>query len=451
MSRPDPSPRQRALQALLEIQQRGAYADMALERVLQGATLAGPDRSLVTELVYGSTRRQRSLDALLDHLGKQPAQQQPPLLRAILHLGLYQLRYLERVPAAAAVHTSVNLAKQNRLGKLAGVVNGILRRYLREAATGDPLPLPAGAIARLGVEHSLPDWVVALWAEQFDLATAADLAAWFNQPPSLDLRVNPLKTSVAAVQAALAERQLEAAPVPPLPQALRLRGATGAIHQLPGFGAGHWTVQDSGAQLAAYLLAPQPGEVVIDACAAPGGKATQIAELMGDVGTVWANDRHPQRLTKVGEAAARLGLRSLQLCPGDARALPQFVNQAERVLLDAPCSGLGTLHRHPDLRWRQTPATVAELTQLQRELLAATATWVKPGGILVYVTCTLNAAENEKIVTAFLGDHPEWQLQPPPPEFPWASLASKAGWLQLLPSVHSCDGFFMARLQRQGG
>jgi len=443
------NPRQLALQALLEIQQRGAYADLALERVLRGAALRGSDRSLLTELVYGSTRRRRSLDALLDRFGSKPAHQQPPVLRAILHLGLYQLRYLERVPAAAAVHTSVELAKANRLGKLAGAVNGILRRYLRAAADGDPLPLPEGAIARLGVEHSFPDWIVDLWMQQFGGAIAAQLCQWFNQPPSLDLRVNPLRAARADVQAAFAARQLDAQPVAPLPYALRLVGATGAVQQLPGFAAGEWTVQDSGAQLAAHLLAPQPGETIVDACAAPGGKATQIAELIGDRGTVWACDRHPQRLAKVGEAAQRLGLQSIHLCPGDARDLGQFVGRADRVLLDAPCSGLGTLHRHPDLRWRQTPDSVAELTALQRELLAAAAAWVKPGGVLVYATCTLNAAENERMVEDFLRDRPTWQLEPPPPDSPCAPLAKSAGWLQLLPCQHHLDGFFMARLRRR--
>ncbi|NJO19913.1 MAG: 16S rRNA (cytosine(967)-C(5))-methyltransferase, partial [Spirulinaceae cyanobacterium RM2_2_10] len=193
--------RQLALQALLDINQHGAYADIALERVLVGTVLGQSDRGLLTELVYGSVRRQRTLDALLDHLATKPAHQQPPKLRAILHLGLYQLRYLDHVPHSAAVHTSVELAKANRLGKLAGVVNSILRRYLREAEAGDPLPLPSEAIARLGVQHSFPDWIVQLWVEQFDPTTATQLCQWFNQPPSLDLRVNLLKTSRAAVQA----------------------------------------------------------------------------------------------------------------------------------------------------------------------------------------------------------------------------------------------------------
>ncbi len=443
------TPRQLALQALLEINQRGAYADIALERVAGQAALSRSDRNLLAELVYGSVRRQRSLDALIDRFGTKPARQQPPVLRAILQLGLYQLRYLDRVPPAAAVHTSVELAKQNRLGKLAGAVNGILRRYLREAAAGDPLPLPDGAIARLGLQHSFPDWIVKLWADQFDLATAEQLCHWFNQPPSLDLRVNPLRATRAGVQAALAASDLDAQPVEPLPYALRLQGGTGAVRDLPGFASGDWTVQDSGAQLAAYLLAPQPGEVIVDACAAPGGKATQIAELIGDRGSVWAGDRQAKRLKKVCESAARRGLRSRQLCPGDARELSQFVGQADRVLVDAPCSGLGTLHRHPDLRWRQSPARIAELQVLQRELLAATATWVKPAGVLVYATCTLNAAENETIVKDFLGDRPDWCLQPPPPDSPCAPFVTPAGWLQVLPVAHQMDGFFMARLQRR--
>ncbi|MEO0949478.1 MAG: 16S rRNA (cytosine(967)-C(5))-methyltransferase, partial [Cyanobacteria bacterium J06641_5] len=389
-SRATADPRAIALQALQQVDRQGAYTDIALDRALRQAPpdLNPADRALASELVYGIVRRQRTLDALIDRLGKKSARQQPPDLRLLLHLGLYQLRHSDRIPARAAVHSTVELAKRSGPKFYAGALNGILRSYLRAVETGeDPLPLPNDAIARLGVEHSFPDWIVSLWDRQFGRAIATELCTWFNQAPSLDLRVNPLQTNLDTLQAALGDRDITATPLPHLPQTLRLTsGKIGPISKLPGFDAGWWSVQDGSAQLVVHLLAPQPGETIIDACAAPGGKATHIAELMGDRGTIWACDRDAKRLQKVTENAKRLQLTSIRTLAGDSRDREQFIESADRVLVDAPCSGLGTLHKRPDLRWRQTPDNIAEIITLQRTLLAQTAAWVKPGGILVYAT-----------------------------------------------------------------
>jgi 16S rRNA (cytosine967-C5)-methyltransferase len=449
--------RQLAFKVLREIAGRDAYTDIALDRVLRQEEAQGiaardvvpralRDRALATELVYGCVRRQRTLDTLIDQLGKKPARQQPPDLRLILELGLYQLRYLSQIPAAAAVHISVELAKVNGLTQLSGVVNGMLRQYLRATASGtDPLKYPADPIQRFGIVHSYPDWVVELWLNQFGEEETEKLCQWFNQPPTLDLRINPLQSSLETVEK---EIETQISRIPPLPQALRLNGKTGSIQNLPGFQAGKWTVQDASAQLVVHLLEPQPGETVIDACAAPGGKTTHIAELMQDRGIIWACDRVASRLRKVTENAARLRLHCIQTLTGDSRDLPQFTRSCDRVLVDAPCSGLGTLHRHPDIRWRQTPQKVQELALLQQELLASAATWVKPGGILVYATCTLNPLENEEIVQSFLETHPHWHIDTPSSHSPAFPFLQPAGWIQILPTQHQMDGFFMVRLKK---
>jgi 16S rRNA (cytosine967-C5)-methyltransferase len=439
--------RQLAFWALRAVH-RGAYADVALHRHLAQAELSSRDRSLVTELVYGSVRRQRTLDALLDHLGNRPAAQQAPDLRVVLHLGLYQLRYLDHIPPSAGVNTSVDLAKKVGLKGLAKVVNGLLRQYLRQAEQADPLPLPADPVAQLGVIHSYPDWLVQLWVDELGLEAAAQLGDWFNQPPSIDLRVNPLRTDRDTVLAALKADNILARPLA-TPQGIRLIGAAGAIPQLPGYDQGWWTVQDGSAQLVAALVDPQPGEAVIDACAAPGGKTTHLGELMQNQGHLWGCDRTASRLKTIHRNAQRIGLTCIQTRAADSRNCPDWVNQADRVLVDAPCSGLGTLHRHADARWRQTPATIAELSQLQAELLAHTATWVKPGGILVYATCTLHPQENERQIEGFLADHPYWQLVQPPESFPVQPKPGES-WLKLWPHQAHQDGFFIAKLQRQG-
>ncbi|MEH2301077.1 MAG: transcription antitermination factor NusB, partial [Nostoc sp.] len=359
------NPRQLAFIALRDVH-KGAYADVALDRVLQKVNLADNDRRLVTELVYGSVRRQRTLDSLIDQLAKKKSHQQPQDLRTILHLGFYQLRYQERIPASAAVNTTVQLAKENGFSGLTGFVNGLLRQYIRlaEKIKADPLQLPEnlverfdfspdlenlspnlspkrgealnsppslvgkgagglgsaltfpGQVERLGILHSFPNWIIQVWLEQLGLAQTEQLCEWMNQSPTIDLRINPLRTSIEEVETALQSAGILVRRIPHLPQALRLIGSTGSIQKLPGFREGWWTVQDSSAQLVSHLLDPQPGEVVIDACAAPGGKTTHIAELMADQGKIWACDRTPSRLRKLQENSQRLNLQSIQIYTG---------------------------------------------------------------------------------------------------------------------------------------
>jgi len=449
------NPRQVAFNALYDVIIKDAYAEVALDRAFNQQTLSPQDYSFISELVYGIVRRKRTLDALIDQFASKPSSQQPPKLRLILQLGFYQLRYLTQVPPSAAVDTSVKLAKSNGLSKLSGVVNGILRQYIRQRETlSDPLILPDDPIAQLGIKHSFPDWIIQLWCDEFGTETAEKLAQWFNQPPKIDLRINPLETTREAVENAFTDANISYESLS-LPYSLRLTSGVGNIQQLPGFKEGWFTVQDFSAQLVGYLLDPQPGETVIDACAAPGGKTTHIAELMGDRGVIWGCDRAESRLKKVIANAQRLQLKSIQTCAGDVRNLFQFHSssdcasrsaQGDRVLVDAPCSGLGTLHRRTDLRWRQTPQNLVELAQLQQEILTSAATWVKPYGMLVYATCTINPLENEDVIQAFLANHPHWEIVPPPKNFPAKSMVSPAGWLKILPTEHNSDGFFMVKL-----
>jgi 16S rRNA (cytosine967-C5)-methyltransferase len=444
------NPRQLAFIALRDVH-KGAYADVALDRVLQKVNLPDHDRRLVTELVYGTVRRQRTLDALIDQIASKKSHQQAPDLRTILHLGLYQLRYQERIPASAAVNTTVQLAKENRFSGLTGFVNGLLRQYIRlvEHQGGDPLQLPENPVERLGVLHSFPDWIVQVWFEQLGFAQTEQLCEWMNQSPTIDLRINPLRTSMEEVEAALQSVGVVVKRVSNLPQALRLTGSSGPIQKLPGFSEGWWTVQDSSAQLVSHLLNPQPGDVVIDACAAPGGKTTHIAELMGDKGKIWGCDRTSSRLRKLQENSQRLNLQSIQICIGDSRHFTQFQNTADRVLLDAPCSGLGTLHRHADARWRQTPESVRELSILQKELISYTSAFVKYGGVLVYATCTLHPAENEEVISAFLAEFPHWQIESGQSfDLPYSAHSTPQGWFKVWPQRQDMDGFFMVRLRK---
>ena len=315
-------------------------------------------------------------------------------------------------------------------------------------AWGMPYALCPNPVERLGIVYSFPDWIIEVWVEQLGLAQTEQLCQWMNKTPAIDLRVNTLRTSLEEVDAALQSAGILSKRVPHLPQALRLIGSTGPIQNLPGFSEGWWTVQDRSAQLVSHLLDPQSNEVVIDTCAAPGGKTTHIAELMGDEGKIWACDRTPSRLRKLQENAQRLKLQSIQICTGDSRNLPQFQNSADRVLLDAPCSGLGTLHRHADARWRQTPETVLELSVLQKELISHTSTFVKDNGVLVYATCTLHPAENEGVILSFLTEHPNWKIVPPNLDSPESAYSTPQGWIKVWPHRQDMDGFFMVRLKK---
>ena len=463
------SARQLAVNALRQVHQ-GGYADVVVDRLLSQNPLEARDRRLFTEVVYGAVRRMRTLDAVIDALAKKSALGQPPNLRVVLHVGLYQILFLDHIPSSAAVDTTVELAKGNGLAGLAGFVNGLLRRLVRELEAGDGEDGDDGddgvgrsdallrlmdptldGVGRLGVGHSFPDWLVALWVGQFGVEETELLCEWMNQPPHLDLRVNGRRGSVEALEQVLGTLDVVVSRIPGVPMGLRLSHSPGPIQEMPGFAAGEWMVQDASAQLVGYLVDPQPGEVVADLCAAPGGKSVHLAELMGDVGRVIALEKTGSRLKKVKQNVDRVGIRSIEMIEGDAREVRTWDGQCDRVLVDAPCSGLGTLNRHADARWRQSPESIEALVVLQGEILESAARWVKPGGRLVYSTCTLHPAENEGVVKSFLDAHPEWAIDRVLPDNPVFSLMGVEGWVRVLPHRQDMDGFFMVRLRRVMG
>jgi 16S rRNA (cytosine967-C5)-methyltransferase len=304
--------------------------------------------------------------------------------------------------------------------------------------------LPADPAQALALRRSLPDWLAALLLQWLSPEAAEAFAVASNLPHSVDLRVNPLRASAEQLLEQLRAAGLEVEPLPGLPLGLSLRGRRGDLRLLPGFEAGQWCVQDRAAQRIATLLAPESGQRVLDACAAPGGKSTHLAELMGDQGELWAVDRSAARLERLRRNAARLGLGCIRTLAADALVLasekPAWIGYFDRILLDAPCSGLGTLARHADARWRIEPQAIDALVKLQRSLLEALLPLLKPGGRLVYATCTVHPAENRQQVAALLADHPalalleSWQVWPGAADA--GDGAGQAG-----------DGFFAALLQ----
>ena len=441
-----------ALRVLERVQRAGAYADLLLHASLARSPLSAPDRAFATELVYGTLRWRGRIDHLLRRCLDRDLDRLEPLVATALRLGAYQILFTPRVPASAAVDESVRCVRALGAESSTGLVNAVLRRLAREH---DGIALPALEDDPLGhLMHalSLPQWIAARWIETFGAEEAARLAAACNEVPPLTVRANPQAGSRDALLAELVTRYPDARPCRFAKHGIVL-GRRGNPTLDPAFREGRFTVQDEASQLVVSLLDPQPGDRVLDACAAPGGKATAIAERVGAQGSVLAIDRNERRLDLVRRAARRLRLDNLACKAADA-ARPLSVGLAaqgfDRVLVDAPCSGLGALRRNPDARWRIHPADPARLAETQRALLRHTAAALRPGGVLVYSTCTLLPEENEAVVEAFLRESDAFALSSPaaaPAEL--RELQDERGLLHTLPHRHDCDGFFAARIERR--
>ncbi|MDQ7793666.1 MAG: 16S rRNA (cytosine(967)-C(5))-methyltransferase RsmB [bacterium] len=447
-----------ALELLGAVESGRAYPGLALDRALERGGLAGADRRLVTELVYGTTRTRNTLDwALGVHL-RRPLASLPQAIRNALRLGAYQILYLDRVPASAACNESVELARRYGHRGTAALVNAVLRRLAEE---GLP-PLPEDRTDSLALAHHHPRWLVERWLDRLGAPGTVALLTANNRVPPTAVRVNRLRSSPEAVLAELGRLGIAARPSELAPEGLLLDEHP-PLRGLGPFRRGELQVQDESSMLAAPALAPIPGAVVVDACSAPGGKATHLAELMGDRGEVLAVDVSRGRLRLVEEAARRLGLASVRTMVADARELGRLLpGAADAILVDAPCSGLGTLRRRPDLRWTKQPADIASLARLQRALLDGVAGCLKPGGILLYSTCSAEPEENQEVVESFLEDDGRFGWEDPLERLPEKArqlLAGRdrpegsrgPGWLQLWPQLDGTDGFFLARMRKERG
>ncbi len=393
----------------------GAYSDVAIERVFRKYTLSVSDKALITELACGAVRQRKLLDSWIDYLAKKSASNQPPLLRLLLHLGLYQIFFMDRIPASAAVNISVEIAKKKNLCRLAPVVNALLRKAVRAYENGEQLPPLREVSEQLAQKNSLPTWLIKELIKWRGENGAETIAKASNQVPLLDLRVNCRCSTRISVQKNLKAVGIESKAIKDCPNGLQITSSSGDMRLWPGYKNGEWTVQNRSAQWIAPLLEVKPGEFVLDACAAPGGKTTHLAELMDDCGEIWAVDCSKKRLKKTARNIDRLGLNCVNYLSADSTTLidlmPSWRGYFHKILLDAPCSGLGTLARNPDTRWRMSLAKIRELVSLQARLLEGILPLLKPGGKIVYSTCTIHPDENFKQIEHFLQAHPNLSLQ----------------------------------------
>jgi 16S rRNA (cytosine967-C5)-methyltransferase len=444
------SVRKLAVDILVRVDIDKAYADILLDQVLQRGTVSDKDRSLLTEIVYGTLRWRGRIDFYLKQLTRRPLEETDPFIRNLLRITLYQITFLNRIPEYAAVNEAVNLAKTHAGSRVSGFVNGVFRNFIRMKKTATPPDPNTCGVAALADYWSHPEWLIENWIEYLGSNDIAPLLAANNRQAPLVLRVNIIRTDREALLSAFKARGIEALPTNWSPQGIVLHSQV-PIDQLPGHQEGVFQVQGESSQLVAYLLDPQPGENILDACAAPGGKTTHLAELMGDKGQVTAVDRSPRGIEKINQNAFRLGLKSIRTMQADMTKQVAGVEELtyDRILVDAPCSGLGTLRSHPEIKWNRGTGDLTRLRDLQRKILTQAASYLKPDGILVYSTCTLTAVENENTVDEFLGRHGEFVLEDAASYLPdKAKQLVRGKYFLALPHTHDTDGFFAARLRR---
>ncbi len=431
-----------AFSVLMKVERSDAYLNIALDSALRSAkTLSRQDSALTTELCYGVTRRKLTLDHALAAFSSRPLKKIETAVLVALRIGAYQLLFLERIPDHAAVGEIVQLVKEQGWERAAGLVNAILRKI----AANRRFPLPEDPYERLAVEESHPLWLVDRWWKRFGEQGARELCHANNQAASVCVRVS-LRYARDEVLARLADEGVRAQPTSFSPLGLQLENP-GPIYRLKAFAQGLFQVQDEAAQLVSWSAA-RPGMQVLDACAAPGAKTCHLAEQLQSNGKVVAVDIHPRKLEKIQAEAKRLKIESsIQVLAADSTGrLPFADGHFDMVLLDAPCSGLGTLRRHPELRYRRQEADIGRLADFQYSLAANVEKYLKPGGVLIYSVCSTEPEEGPQIAEKLVHDlrYERVAITVPGAE----ALCDSLGAMVSFPHYHHTDGFYSARLRK---
>ena len=417
--------RGKALSILRKVCDDKAYSNIAIDEVLKGSTMDKRDKAFVTNMVYGVLTNRSFLDYQISAYSKIPIKKLSSPVINILRLSIYQIHFMDRVPDSAAVNEGVTLAKRVAF-KSAGFVNAVLRTLLKE---GIRLPSETDTIYYLSILYSYPEWILRMWFDFFDKTELEALLAAGNSVPPLTIRVNTTKISTEELKERLGA-------IDGVCEGALNLVTRGSVVESEGFADGLFTVQDAAAQMASLALDIKAGERILDMCAAPGGKTTHIAELTGPNGAVVAWDKYPHKIILIEKTATRLGLTNISAyvhngCDIDTN----HINGFDKVLLDAPCSGLGIIRKKPDIKWSRSEEDILLLCEEQRKLLHAASLYVKPGGILVYSTCTISDRENERMIEDFLIRHDNYVLE--------------GDATTMLPHINNTDGFFICKLRRQ--
>ena len=445
------TPRAIAMHILMQVARRASFPDVLLDIYFkEHPGMDSRDRALVTELVYGVLRWQGRLDWIIDQQVNINPEKIALPVRLILRLATYQLLFLDRIPEAAAVNEAVELTKASQPQHIVRFVNGVLRtissktKILKQA---NPEGSPEQGLA---VRYSYPVWLIQRWLTELGDEETEALCTASNQIAPITIRVNTLKTTVEEVTGSLRDLGFTVESGKLAPEAINLRSIRTDLSSLLHYQRGEFQVQDEASQLVSHLLQPQPGERILDGCAGLGAKSTHLAQLMENQGKITAVDNQGWKLTRLMENAQRLHISCIELLELDVLELSGRQESFDRILLDAPCTGLGVLRRNPDIKWKVRPKDFYRLHLVQKEMLGKVASLLKPGGVMVYATCTFSTEENATTLAAFLREHPQFYLESARPYLPpdCGSAVNRTGSLQTWPHRHGVDGFFAARLRR---
>lgn len=436
--------REVALKIINDVTSNNAYANISLTRELNKQRLSDQDRRFVTELVYGTIKAGKTLDYIISHYINRPMKKVPPIIQDILRMGIYQIFFLSKIPVSAACNQAVELTKKYGHSGTIKFVNAVLRNAVRHPEKVTYPECETNPVGFISLKYMHPEWIVKRWIKRFGVEATEALCQINNLTPPLSIRTNTLKITRNDLIKQLQSEEVVCEPSNITPEGI-------ICHKYPSLGTlcslqkGLFQVQDESSMLVASILNPKAGEFVIDACGAPGGKSTHIAALMNNSGKIISTDIHEHKLALTRENAQRLGISIIETHAFDATTIGNhYALTADKVLVDAPCSGLGVIRRKPDSRWRKTEAMLDDLPKLQKAILHSAADCVKPGGVLVYSTCTTEPEENQDVINWFLTQHTDFALDDLSQSIPGKNQSSKM--IQLLPHIDHVDGFFIARL-----
>lgn len=425
-----------AVRLLTKLDENSSYSNILLDEALNRSDFDKRDKKFISALFYGVLERRLTLDAIIADLSKNPKNKLNYTLRNILRCGIYQLKYMDSVPDNAAVDESVELAKKCRNPAAAGFANGLLREFIRRDKA---LPKAENEVERLSLEYSCPEWLVSKWRSEYGEDKCISLLeSSLGQAPTT-IKINNLSGSVEETLDMLLAEGITFERSKLLEYAVNVAGA-GAIERTEAYKQGRFHVQDLASQLCCKALDPKPGETVLDLCAAPGGKTFTIAEMMNNEGRVLAFDLHPNRVKLIRSGAERLGLGCVEADVNNAKVFNEGLPIADRVLVDAPCSGLGVIRRKPEIKYKN-PEEFDRLPLVQYEILDTSSKYVKVGGLIVYSTCTVSRAENDEVVSRFLAEHDDFG--------PADEVDGEPYMQTITPEMYGSDGFFIARLVRR--
>ncbi|MFZ5352630.1 MAG: 16S rRNA (cytosine(967)-C(5))-methyltransferase RsmB [Bacillota bacterium] len=443
--------RETAVKVLHKVLREDAYSNIALRQELQNTDLSRLDKALVTEIVNGTVKNLIRIDWIMEQFVKTNKKRINPWIEDIIRCGIYQIMFLERVPDSAVCNESAELARRFGHEGTVKFVNGVLRNISRSKEAVSYPDRVKNPVKFLSVYYSHPSWIVERFIRDYGYEFTEGILKSNNETPPFTIRVNTLKTDKEKLKSMLTNEGIEFEDGKYNYEALRIRG-TSSLEDRESFKAGLFQVQDESSMLTARILAPRPGELVLDVCSAPGGKTTHMAELMKNKGKIIARDIHDHKLKLIQESCVRLGIDIVTTELYDAKKLDKsLVGKLDKVLLDAPCSGLGVIRRKPDLRYKKQPDNFVELAELQLLMLKNAAAYLRNGGELVYSTCTINKEENINVIQRFLDDNKEYYTVSIRDSLPEGLVneASEKGYIELYPNINETDGFFIAKIKRR--